>query len=128
MNVYLKHFRMQRFLFLGFFFLGMFVLSKGVVPKETTWVNYVALGILVAITVVTIIFYKKAKDAIIFIKQSYFKTIKMILYGYFIVYVIQMILTTKPTTYQNLVSILAGTFLMLIALGGVIYQFLTVKK
>ncbi|MCR3906213.1 MAG: hypothetical protein NUK62_04200 [Tenericutes bacterium] len=129
MKVYRKSLFIQFLLFIVFFLMGGNVIITHYFRESMPWLAYVLLGILVLFGIVGFILYKKEDPRISIITEQEVKTIRYLLYGYFFIYILQMVLSNVATIDKELLNIATGVILMGIALYGawIQYKVLRVK-
>ncbi|MDI6453582.1 hypothetical protein [Peloplasma aerotolerans] len=129
MKVYRKSLFIQFLLFIVFFLMGGNVILTHYFRESLPWLPYVLLGILVFFGVVGFILYRKEDPRISIITEQEVKTIRYLLYGYFFVYILQMVLSNVAAIDKDLLNIGTGILLMGIALYGawIQYKVLRVK-
>jgi cytochrome c biogenesis protein CcdA len=129
MKVYRKSLFIQFLLFIVFFLMGGNVIITHYFRESMPWLAYVLLGILILFGIVGFILYKKEDPRISIITEQEVKTIRYLLYGYFFIYILQMVLSNVATIDKELLNIATGVILMGIALYGawIQYKVLRVK-
>ena len=128
MNVYRKSLVVQIMLFMIFFIIGANVIINYYLRESMPWIAYVVVVLLVAFGVLGFVIYRKPDDRVSVITPKEMKTIRYMLYGYFFVYIMQMILASLGTIDLAILNITVGVILMLIALYGMFLQYRIIKK
>jgi hypothetical protein len=127
MKVYRKSLMIQFLLFIVFFIMGVNKLVVTFFAASSTWLGYVLLGILVVFAVTGFYLYRKNDQRISVITPQEVQTIRYLLYGYFFVYLIDMILPSFVDLDQKVQGIIFGVLLMGIALYGAFIQLKILK-
>ncbi|MBE0700470.1 MAG: hypothetical protein IH571_02175 [Acholeplasmataceae bacterium] len=122
MQVYRKSLMVQMLLFVAFLMMGANVLITYFLAVQYPWIIYVLLGVLIAIAVIGFLIYKKQDQSTVVITEKEVKTIKYLLYGYFVIYILNMILSTQATLNQTAIVVIISSVLMLIAVAGLYIQ------
>jgi hypothetical protein len=127
MKVYRKSLMIQFLLFIVFFIMGVNKLVVTFFAASSTWLGYVLLGILVVFAVTGFYLYRKNDQRISVITPQEVQKIRYLLYGYFFVYLIDMILPSFVDLDQKVQGIIFGVLLMGIALYGAFIQLKILK-
>lgn len=128
MNVYRKSLVIQLLLFIVFFIMGANIIVGAYLGETMGWINYVLLGVLIAFAVFGFILYKKEDLRIVLMTPKEMNLIRYLLYGYFFVYIVQMILPSIITVDPKLLSLITGIILMGIASYGINMQLRLLKQ
>ena len=93
------------------------------------WIGYVLIAVLVGLGVIGFRIYRKKDETISIVTQQEMKTVRYLLYGYFIVYILQLILSSIQSmeAYLEIINLATGSILMLIALYGGYMQYKIIK-
>jgi hypothetical protein len=131
MKVYRKSLIVQMLLFLAFFLMGGNVILSHFMPPSLAWINFVFLGILILFGVLGFFIYKRPNQDLCDITQNQISVIRYLLYGYFFVYITQMVLVNFNFFKENegnmtTLYVITGVVLMMIALFGLVYQYLLI--
>jgi hypothetical protein len=127
MKVYRKSLMIQFLLFIVFFIMGVNKLIITFFAPSASWLGYVLLGVLVAFAITGFFLYKKDDQRVSVITPKEVQTIRYLLYGYFFVYLIDMILPNVITIDPKIQGVVFGALLMGIALYGAFIQFKILK-
>ncbi|MBU1143069.1 MAG: hypothetical protein KKH92_05405 [Firmicutes bacterium] len=122
MNVYRKSLVIQLLLFIVFFIMGANLIVGAYLGETYGWINFVLLGVLIAFAVYGFILYKKEDLRIVVMLPKEMNLIRYLLYGYFFVYIVNMILPSLIEVDPKLVSTVVGVILMGIASYGIQMQ------
>jgi len=134
MKVFRKSLVVQMLLFFAFLLMGGNVIFSHFVPtNELEWFYLVFLAIFVLFGVVGFVIYKSPNQQLCDITQRQISMIRYLLYGYFFVYIAQLVLINfnffqASQQRQTTLYIIAGSLLMLIALYGLFYQYSIITK
>lgn len=129
MNVYRKSLIVQLILFLVFIVMGGYTILEFYYRQEHPWIGYVLLGFLVAVGGLGFYLFKRQDQAICVITEKEMITIKYLLYGYFLVYVLEMILPSIiKTINQEILTLVSGFALIIIAIVGTVIQLRILKS
>jgi hypothetical protein len=123
MKVLKKGIQIQILLFTVFFLMGVSLIFTYFFPELLTIVNLVTIGIVVVFSILGYKIYKNPDMSIIIITPKEEKTIKYLTYGYFIVYVIRMVLASSDVVDGLILNVTSGVILMGIAVFGVLFQY-----
>ncbi len=130
MNVYRKSLVVQLILFIVFFVIGANMIITFYLSDLIPWIGYVLIAVLVGLGVVGFRIYRKPDTRISIVTQKEMKVVRYLLYGYFIVYILQLILSSIYNDNMDLLQIInlaAGSILMLIALYGAYMQYKIIR-
>lgn len=127
MNVYRKSLVIQFLLFIVFFIMGANVIVNHYFRESLPWLGYVLLGLLVAFGVFGFMLYKKEDTRVSVITQKELTLIRYLLYGYFFVYILQMVLSSVESIDKALLNISVGVILMSVSLVGAVIQYKILK-
>lgn len=131
MQAYRKSFVVQMILFVIFFLMGGNIILTHYFGDVLPWLNMVILVLLVTLGVYGFTLYRKKDDRIVIVTPKEIQLLKYLLYGYFGVYLANILLgTVIPIPLFPLFTVVVGITLMLIALYGlyVHYRILKVEK
>ena len=128
MNTYRKSLVIQLLMFIVFFVMGASVILQYYVAETFSAYSYIVLGVLVGFGVLGFIIYKKSSDEIAVITPKEFKTLKTLLYIYLFIYVGEMLLSGMESMPQDLVAIILGSALCIVASVGVFIQYNILKQ
>jgi hypothetical protein len=123
MKVLKKGIQIQILLFTVFFLMGVSLIFTYFFPELLTIVNLVTIGIVVVFSILGYKIYKNPDMSIIIITPKEEKAIKYLTYGYFIVYVIRMVLASSDVVDGLILNVTSGVILMGIAVFGVLFQY-----
>lgn len=123
MKVLRKGIQIQILLFIVFFLMGASQIITHFIPEQLTIVNIVTIGVVVIFSVLGFKIYKNPDMTVIVITPKEEKTIKYLTYGYFIVYVIRMVLASSQVVDALVLNVVSGIILMGIAVIGMIFQY-----
>ncbi|MDY0074557.1 MAG: hypothetical protein WC992_02390 [Acholeplasmataceae bacterium] len=128
MNVYRKSLLVQLMLFIVFIIMGGYTILEFYYRQDYHWMGYVLLGLFVLVAALSFYLFKRDDKTICVITQREMLTMRYLLYAYFLVYVLEMILPSIIKTINTeMLTLVAGILLILIALAGTIIQFLILK-
>ncbi len=128
MNVYRKSLVVQLMLFIIFFIIGANVIVNHYLRESAPWIAYVIVALLVAFGVLGFIIYKRPDTRVSIVTPREMKVLRYILYGYFFIYIVQMILSSRVVgSNLTLLNISVGVILMLIALYGIYLQYKIIR-
>lgn len=127
MQAYRRSFLVQMILFGIFLLMGGNVILDFYLGAMLPWLNFVILAMLIALGVFGFLTYKKKDDRIVIVTQQEINTIKYLLYGYFVVYLAQIILSGVAGVPQELLNIAVGVILMGIAMYGLYLHYRIIK-
>lgn len=123
MNVYRKSLVVQLLLFIVFIIMGGYTIIEFYFRADYPWIGYVLLGFLVLVAGLGFFLFKKEDKSVCVITEKEMLLIRYLLYGYFFVYVLEMILPSLiKTINQEIVTLIAGVLLIAIALLGTVIQ------
>ncbi len=123
MKVLKKGIQIQILLFTVFFLMGVSLIFTYFFPEQLTVVNLITIGVVVVFSVLGYRIYKNPDMSIIIITPKEEKTIKYLTYGYFIVYVIRMVLASSEVVDGLVLNVTSGIILMGIAVFGILFQY-----
>jgi len=129
MNVYRKSLFIQFLLFLVFIVMGANLIIMHYLREAYPWLSFVFFGLLIVFAIFGFIYYKKPDQRICVITAKEMNTIKISLYVYFGIYLINMIIGNMAWVNDELLSIVSGIALMGVAAYGayIQYQILKIK-
>ncbi|MDY0294276.1 MAG: hypothetical protein RBQ71_00540 [Acholeplasmataceae bacterium] len=128
MNVYRKSLLVQLMLFLVFIVMGGYTILEFYYRQEYPWIGYILLGFLLAVGGLGFYLFKKKDQTVCVITEKEMLVIKYLLYGYFLVYVLEMILPSIIKTINlEILTLVSGISLILIALVGTVIQLRILK-
>lgn len=133
MNVYRKSLVIQLLLFVMFYIMGVYVIADVYLSDTYEWIVYVVFGSLVVLGIAGVFIYRRKDTTVAAITKNELELIRYLIYGYFAVYVLQLILSgviENTSRWFEIVIVGSGFLLMMIAtVGGVLqYKILTVVK
>ncbi len=130
MNVLRKSLVVQTLVFVLFFFMGIYIILEYYLQDQFDWIGFVLLGLFVVFGVIGFLLYRKKDNRISVITEKELKTIKYLVYGYFGIYILEILLSGVENLNKELLAILTGVLLMIIAATGFIiqYRILKIKK
>jgi uncharacterized membrane protein YsdA (DUF1294 family) len=131
MQAYRKSFVVQMILFVIFFLMGGNIILSYYFGDVLPWLNMVILVLLITLGVYGFTLYRKKDDRIVIVTPKEIALLKYLLYGYFGVYLANMLLgTVIPIPLFPLFTVVVGIILMLTALYGIYvhYRILKVEK
>jgi hypothetical protein len=123
MKVLRKGIQIQILLFAVFFLMGASLIVTHFLPEQMTVINIITIGVVVVFSVLGYRMYKNADMSVIIITPKEEKTIKFLTYGYFIVYVIRMVLSSSNVVEGLILNVTSGIILMGIAIFGMLFQY-----
>lgn len=123
MNTYRKSLVIQLLMFVVFFVMGANVIINFYVSETFPAYNYIILGVLVLFGVFGYLFYKRSSNEIAIITPKEFKTLKRLLYVYLFVYIGEMLASGLESLPQEIVAIVFGSLLCIIASVGIFIQY-----
>lgn len=132
MNVYRKSLVVQVMLFGIFFLIGGNVILNYYLGASLPWLSYVIIALLVTVGVVGFIIYRRPDTRVSVVTPKEMSLLRYLLYGYFFIYIVQMILSGVQVVrdnYLDLLNIATGSILMIVALYGgyILFRILKIK-
>lgn len=122
MQIYKKGLRVQILLFGIFVYMGLNVILTHYLATDYPWITLIGFPLLIVAFVFGIMMYKSKDQSVSIITPKEVKTIKYLMYGYFAIYLIRLVIASNDTINQEVVSLVSGILLMLIALVGIYIQ------
>lgn len=123
MNVFRKSLIVQLLLFIVFIIMGGYTILEFYLRKDYPWIGYVLLGFLVLVGALGFYIFRKEDKSVCVITEKEMLMIRYLLYGYFFIYVIQMILPSLiKTINQEILTLVAGVLLITTATIGTFIQ------
>lgn len=122
MSLLRKSLMVQFILFIVFFFMGGNVILTSLMGDKLPWLSYLILGFLVVGIVIAFFIYRQKDTRIVKITANEVNWLKYLLYGYFLVYIFNMFATSFVPNATQILAIITGSLLMIIALIGIIIQ------
>ncbi len=123
MQIYRKGLKVQMLLFGVFGFMGIHVVLTHFYQETYPWLMYLGLIVLVVSFFIGLMIYRSKDQSVSVITPKEVKTIKYLMYGYFVIYLIRLLLTNRIEFNQDIVQIASGALLVLIALYGILVQY-----
>ncbi|BCR36355.1 hypothetical protein [Mariniplasma anaerobium] len=123
MNTYRKSLVIQLLMFVVFFVMGANVIISFYVVDTFPAYTYVILGVLVLFGVFGYLYYKRSSNEIAVITPKEFKTLKRLLYSYLFIYIGEMLASGLESLPKDIVAIVFGSLLCIIAIVGVVIQY-----
>jgi hypothetical protein len=108
--------------------MGANVIVQHYVSSTFPAYNFIILGVLVLFGVLGFFLYKNSSDQILPITEKMMKIIKGILYVYLFVYILEMILSNMEQLPTDIVKIIFGSILMILAISGIYIQTVLLQK
>lgn len=131
MNVYRKSIVVQLLLFIVFAMMGAYTIIEHFLRAQYPWMGYILLGTLIACGALGFYLFKRPDNRICVMTEKDMLFMRYLLYGYFAVYVTDMLLPSLIKTINlNVLNVTAGILLMIIAFVGIAFQLkiLEIKK
>jgi hypothetical protein len=129
MNVFRKSLLVQLLLFIVFILMGGYTILEFYLRASYPWIGYILLGVLLLIGALGFYLFKRDDKRVCIITEKEMSTIRFLLYGYFIVYVIEMILPSIIKTINlEVLTIVTGILLIAIASVGTVIQLNILKS
>lgn len=128
MGIYRKNLRIQTILFVSFIILGINVALNYFLSDVAPWYSFIILGVAIGFIVWVIMIYKSEDAMVIEIDPKDYQAIRVSLYGYFFIYVIQIIMQSFESINQMILAIVAATLLTLIAVFGLLIHLKLLSK
>jgi hypothetical protein len=122
MQIYKKGLRVQILLFGIFVFMGLNIILNYYLLEDYPWISFLGFPLLIAAFVFGIIMYRSKDQSVSIITPKEVKTIKYLMYGYFLIYLVRLVIASNETINQEIVSLISGIALMAIALVGIYIQ------
>lgn len=123
MNVYRKNLFVQLLLFIVFIVMGAYTILEFYFRTTYPWMGYILLGLLLGVGAFGVYLYRKPDNKVCIITEKEMLYLRYLLYGYFIVYVIEMVLPSIiQTINQEILTLITGVLLILIAIAGTVIQ------
>jgi hypothetical protein len=122
MQIYKKGLRVQILLFGIFVFMGLNIILNYYLLEDYPWISFLGFPLLIAAFVFGIIMYRSKDQSVSIITPKEVKTIKYLMYGYFLIYLVRLVIASNETMNQEIVSLISGIALMVIALIGIYIQ------
>jgi hypothetical protein len=123
MNVYRKSLSIQLLMFIVFFVMAVNIIIQFYVGDSFPAYSFIILGVLVLFGVGGFLYYRKATDEITVITPKELKTLKMLLYIYLFVYIGEMLLSGFDQIPTEIIKLVFGSILMIVALIGIYIQY-----
>ena len=117
-----KSLMVQFILFIVFFFMGGNVILSAYLGDQLPWLSYVILALLVIGIAIGFIVYRSKDTRIVKITEKEVLWLKYLLYGYFMVYIVNMFASSFAPESMMIIGIITGIILMLVAGVGIIIQ------
>lgn len=130
MNVYRKSLIVQIMLFGIFVLIGGNVILNHFLGATLPWLSYVIIALLVVSGVLGFIIYRRPDTRVSVVTPKEMSVLRYLLYGYFFIYILQMILSgvqVVKANYLDLLNVATGSILMLVALYGIYVLFRILK-
>ena len=109
--------------------MGGYTIVEFYFRAEYPWIGYILLGILLLVAGLGFYLFKKDDKRVCVITEKEMTSIRYLLYGYFIVYVIEMILPSLIKTINlEFLTVTTGVVLILIAIVGTVIQLNILKS
>ena len=129
MNVFRKSLIVQLLLFIVFILMGGYTILEFYLRQDYPWIGYILLGVLLLIGAFGFYLFKKDDKRVCIITEKEMSMIRFLLYGYFIVYVLEMILPSIIKTINlEILTVITGIVLIIIALVGTVIQLNILKS
>jgi hypothetical protein len=128
MNTYRKSLVIQLLMFIVFFVMGANVIINFYVTEIFPAYNYIILGVLVLFGIFGYLLYKRSSNEIAVITPKEFKTLKRLLYTYLFVYIGEMLASGLESLPKDIVAIVFGSLLCIIASVGIFIQYKILEK
>lgn len=131
MNVYRKSVVVQLLLFIVFALMGGYTIIEHFLRAQYPWMGYILLGTLIGFGILGFYLFKRPDNRTCVMTEKEMLLMRYLLYGYFVVYVSEMILPSLIKTINlNILTVTAGVFLVIIACVGIAFQLkiLEIKK
>lgn len=123
MNVYRKSLIVQLLLFIVFIIMGGYTILEFYFRADYPWIGYILLGFLLLVAGLGFYLFRREDKSVCIITEKEMLMIRYLLYGYFLVYVIEMILPSLiKTINQEIVTLVSGILLIMMALLGTVIQ------
>lgn len=122
-----KSLMVQFILFIVFFFMGANTIGNLFLGAKYPWLTFVVLGILVIGTGIGFLYYRKDDKRMVVITEKEVNLLKYLLYGYFLVYIINMFAASFAPDFRLVIGVITGIVLMMIAGFGIIIQIRILK-
>lgn len=119
MGIYRKNVLIQLLLFAAFLLLGLNVIINYYLASVAPWYNFVILGVSIILIIYVVIIYKKNDQKIIEITKKEYDEIRIALYAYFAVYILDIVLKGVESINQLVLSIVVSVVLALISVFGI---------
>jgi hypothetical protein len=110
-------------MFVVFFVMGANVIINYYVSESFPAYNYIILGVLVLFGVFGYLFYKRSSNEVAVITPKEFKMLKRLLYIYLFVYIGEMLASGLESLPKDVVAIVFGSLLCIIATVGIYIQY-----
>ena len=123
MNVFRKTLIVQLLLFIVFIVMGGYTIFEYYYRQDYPWIGYILLGFLLAVAIIGFYLFRKEDKSVCVITEKEVLMIRYLLYAYFFIYVLKMILPSLiKTINQEIVTLIAGGLLIIIAVWGTLIQ------
>lgn len=122
MSLLRKSLMVQFILFIVFFFMGGNVVLSVYLGDKLPWLSYMILALLGIGVALGFFIYRSKDTRIVKITANEINWLKYLLYGYFMVYIINMFAASFAPDARLLISVVTGLLLMIIAGVGIIIQ------
>lgn len=128
MNVFRKSLIVQLLLFIVFIVMGGYTIFEFYFRQDYPWIGYILLGLLLVVGGIGFYLFKKEDKSVCIITEKEVLMIRYLLYAYFFIYVLEMILPSLiKNINQEMVTLIAGGLLIIIALWGTLIQVAILK-
>lgn len=129
MNVFRKSLIVQLLLFVVFIIMGGYTILEFYLRADYPWIGYILLGFLLLVGALGFYIFRKEDKSICVITEKEMLMIRYLLYGYFFIYVLEMILPSLiKSVNQEILTIVAGILLVIIASVGTFIQLNVLKS
>ena len=128
MQIYKKGLRVQILLFGVFVFMGANIILNHYFLEQYPWISYLGFPILILTFAIGILMYRSKDQSVAVITPKEVKTIKYLMYGYFLIYLVRLVIGNNPELNLEIINLSAGILLMLIALVGIYIQLKIYKE
>lgn len=122
MSLLRKSLMVQFILFIVFFFMGANVILTLYLGQTMPWLSYVVLGLLVLGMIIGFVIYRGKDTRIVKITANEINWLKYLLYGYFMVYILNMFASSLAPNFRLITGVIAGILMMIIAAIGIVIQ------
>lgn len=128
MGIYRKNLRIQSILFISFIVLGINVALNYFLAESAPWYSFIILALAIGFIVWVVLIYKSEDAMVVEIDPKDYRSIRVSLYAYFFIYVVQIIMQSFESVDQMILAIVAAALLTCIAAFGLLIHLKLLSK